>query len=269
MGVIFGGHDHIIELNHLYRLNLETCDTGAIYTGGRDAVTPWGCMVRYNYIHEVIGFGREHGTWGSPTFSWGIYLDDLASGATVFGNIVVGCLRGGVHIHSGRHNRIANNILVDGTLQQIEFNGWTDAHPYWAGQVDARQKNWEERQALPEWQHLEFGFTTPTADQPEGIAGMRDLYIRIDCRDNSGTVWIDDLSLREAETVDEWTAWQEMGLDRNSVVADPRFVDAAKNDYRLKPESPALKLGFEPIPVDRIGCYADPRRATWPLVTER
>jgi hypothetical protein len=43
------------------------------------------------------------------------------------------------------------------------------------------------------------------------------------------------------------------------------FVDAAKDDYRLQPESPALKLGFEPIPVERIGCYADPLRASWPV----
>ena len=466
MGVIFGGHDHIMERNHMYRLSLETCDTGAIYTGGRDAVTPWGCVIRHNYIHDVIGFGREHGKWGSPTFSWGIYLDDLASGASVYGNIVVGCLRGGVHIHSGRYNRIENNILVGGTLQQIEFSGWTEAHPYWASSVEARQKNWEQRQALPEWQRrypelflkpprewpplvmsgnriernilvatdssaaiyrcnslpydqtsfdhnvlwlggrpvrtgmgspkvkaigekelcpnpgfedgttgalppgwewyarpsaaaqarlstaathggsramevvcapadpgsqfefamvktvnlpvepgrsyclagwfkasrpdlrvnlvaqsyrekqyhwaretnalvgtewkrLEFGFTTPALDQPEASAGMRDLYLRIDCREQAGIVWIDDLSLREAETVDEWTAWQDLGLDRHSVVADPLFVDATRGDYRLKPDSPALGLGFEPIPVEKIGCYADPLRASWPLGSGR
>jgi hypothetical protein len=135
----------------------------------------------------------------------------------------------------------------------------------------ANQYHWaREASALvgSDWTRIEFGFTTPAPDQPEAVAGMRDLYIRIDCRDNSGTVWIDDLSLREAETVDEWTAWQEMGLDRHSLVADPQFVDAAHGDYRLRPESPALKLGFEPIPVERIGCYADPRRARWPLTPE-
>ena len=47
--------------------------------------------------------------------------------------------------------------------------------------------------------------------------------------------------------------WQEMGFDIHSVAADPLFVDAASGDYRLKPDSPALALGFEPIPVDRIG----------------
>ncbi len=30
-------------------------------------------------------------------------------------------------------------------------------------------------------------------------------------------------------------------------------VDAANDDYRLKPESPAFKLGFKPILVEKIG----------------
>jgi hypothetical protein len=63
-----------------------------------------------------------------------------------------------------------------------------------------------------------------------------------------------------------WEQWQEKGFDTNSVVADPLFVDAANDDYRLRPESPAFKLGFEPIPVDKIGPYASPLRATWPIV---
>lgn len=29
--------------------------------------------------------------------------------------------------------------------------------------------------------------------------------------------------------------------------------DSSKGDYRLRPESPALKLGFKPIPFDKIG----------------
>ena len=41
--------------------------------------------------------------------------------------------------------------------------------------------------------------------------------------------------------------------DVNSLVADPLFVDAASGDYRLAPKSPALKLGFQPIPIDQIG----------------
>jgi hypothetical protein len=65
---------------------------------------------------------------------------------------------------------------------------------------------------------------------------------------------------------DEWAAWQANGLDRHSLVADPLFENADKNDFRLKKDSPALKLGFEPIPFEKIGPYADSLRASWPIV---
>ncbi len=45
--------------------------------------------------------------------------------------------------------------------------------------------------------------------------------------------------------------------DPHSLVADPLFVDPSARDYRLKPESPALKLGFEPIDPSRIGLRPD------------
>jgi len=41
--------------------------------------------------------------------------------------------------------------------------------------------------------------------------------------------------------------WQKMGYDRDSIEADPMFVDLEGEDYRLMPESPALELGFEQI----------------------
>jgi len=47
--------------------------------------------------------------------------------------------------------------------------------------------------------------------------------------------------------------WRAAGYDADSLVGDPRFVDAAHDDYRLRDGSPALKLGFQPIPVERIG----------------
>ena len=47
-------------------------------------------------------------------------------------------------------------------------------------------------------------------------------------------------------------------MDRHSIIADPLFVDPEHDDYRLKPESPAItKLGFKPLPIDQMGLVKD------------
>ena len=43
------------------------------------------------------------------------------------------------------------------------------------------------------------------------------------------------------------------GIEGASVNADPEFYDIEQGDFRLKPTSPALKLGFVPIDMGRIG----------------
>ncbi|MGD0091793.1 MAG: right-handed parallel beta-helix repeat-containing protein, partial [Planctomycetota bacterium] len=43
------------------------------------------------------------------------------------------------------------------------------------------------------------------------------------------------------------------GAPGDSIVADPLFVDPEKGDYRYKPDSPALKLGLEPVDVSKAG----------------
>jgi len=49
----------------------------------------------------------------------------------------------------------------------------------------------------------------------------------------------------------------------NLVDVEPQvlFVNASKGDYRLKANSPAIKIGFKPIPLERIGLYRDEWRA--------
>ena len=42
-------------------------------------------------------------------------------------------------------------------------------------------------------------------------------------------------------------AWRASGHDRASVLADPLFVNASGRDFRLRPSSPALKLGIRSI----------------------
>ncbi|MCC7494145.1 MAG: right-handed parallel beta-helix repeat-containing protein [Fimbriimonadaceae bacterium] len=116
------------------------------------------------------------------------------------------------------------------------------------------------------WQQAKVAFRLPAEDQPEYRPGLAEtLYLRVILRRDEGELWVDGATLQAATLLDEWAAWQATGQDRNSLVADPRVVAAARDDYRLQPDSPAFGLGWEAIPFDQIGCYQDPERASWPL----
>lgn len=55
----------------------------------------------------------------------------------------------------------------------------------------------------------------------------------------------------------ELAEYREDGIEAHSIVADPLFKDIKNQDFSLKPESPALKLGFNPISMDNIGISED------------
>ena len=49
----------------------------------------------------------------------------------------------------------------------------------------------------------------------------------------------------------------------NLLDTDPHFRDAS--DFQLQEDSPAFKLGFLRIPMEKIGPYRSQDRASWPL----
>jgi hypothetical protein len=53
----------------------------------------------------------------------------------------------------------------------------------------------------------------------------------------------------------EWTLaeWRARGQDRDSLIADPLFVDPSAGDFSLQPRSPAIKIGFKPIDLSHVG----------------
>ena len=59
-------------------------------------------------------------------------------------------------------------------------------------------------------------------------------------------------------------AAKSIGVESRSTAGDPLFVDADNGDFRVKPESPALKMGFENFPTNDFGVRKPTLRAIAP-----
>jgi len=246
MAIGFGGNDHVIEFNEIHSVVYGSNDAGVIYAG-RDW-TMRGNRISWNYIHDIHGF-EDGGCMG-------VYLDDQFASATVYGNIFYRVppsrsWQAAVFVGGGRDNVVENNVFVDcGTAVLVDARGlgWQKVEGGVAGlirgldSVPYREEPWRSR--YPEM------LTLP--DQKPGTP-FNNLVARNIC---AGGRWADiEDGAREGVT-----------LVDNLVDPDPGFVNAKKLDFRLKPGSPAFKLGFKAIPVGKIGLYKAPLRASWPVV---
>ncbi len=115
-GLIFYGNDHVIARNEFYDVLKETGDCGAIYAG-RDW-TLHGTVIKNNFFHDLEGTeGRYQNA---------VYLDDMASGITVTGNVFLDC-HWGMLVGGGRDNLIQGNVFVGGS-RALSFDargvGW-------------------------------------------------------------------------------------------------------------------------------------------------
>ncbi len=120
------------------------------------------------------------------------------------------------------------------------------------------QTNGTTVNATSEWQEVEATGRMPKQGESQWKDWMKTFWLRVDCHNEAGQVFIDDVRITEAAPMDEWKSWQEAGWDQHSIVADPLFVDVSKDDFRLRPESPAItKLGFKPLPIDEMGLVKD------------
>jgi len=249
-GILIHGNDHLIEFNELHHLCLETGDVGAFYIG-RD-YSERGNVVRYNFFHHLGG----RGSIGSMA----VYLDDCASGVQVFGNIFYKTTRA-AFIGGGRDNIVENNIFVD-SKPAVDIDGrGLDPTPVWRDMVYVTMKDRLEAMnylappystRYPAIVSLEKAFQSPSGILPEGNRVVRNI---IKGENAANGKW-----LRVG-----WRAKREWIEVRDNLAGeDPLFVDESKMDFRLRPESPAWKLGFKPIPVEKIGLQVDEIRTTVP-----
>jgi hypothetical protein len=210
---------NIIEYNHVHHIGVRSNGDGPILSdmGGiyTLGIQP-GTVIRHNIFHDIAGF-RYGG--------WGIYFDEGSTHIVAENNLVYRTTHGGFHQHYGRENVVRNNILALARDHQIQ-------------------------RSRPE-EHQSFTFERNIVYWRSGalVAGnLSNLHFTF----NRNLYWHeggDEIQIGNMS----WDEWRERGMDVNSIIADPRFVDPKRDDFRLRTDSPAFKLGFVPFDISEVG----------------
>jgi hypothetical protein len=249
MAISFGGNDHLLEFNEIHNVCYESNDAGAMYSG-RDW-TMRGTMIRHNFLHHISGFeGRG---------CVGVYLDDMLCGTTIYGNVFYKVTRA-AFIGGGRDCIVENNIFVDckpALHIDARAMGWAGYHvgttmrerllamPYkeklWAERYPKLVDIWEDEPAAPKGNIVarnisQGGKWDEVYDQARSYVTFKDNLIDV-----------------FASLTDDF------------VLRDVHFVEEPPKNFQLRDDSPAYKLGFKRIPIEKIGLCKDEQCASWPV----
>ena len=275
--VLFGGNEHLFELNDVYRVVLETGDAGAFYTG-RDW-TFHGNIIRHNRIAD-LGAGSTH-----LDNVMGVYLDDCVSGITVEGNLFLRAGRG-IMVGGGRENPVLNNLFVDcATGMSIDSRGmtwrqWNNPNePSWRLEDKAQRLNYTQ----PPWSVKYPRLAAIMSDSPreplynpvqrnvfvdsrkqacafdKGVVGV---LAKLEVADN---LVVDTKGAKQGKAVPAYKGFRGLAGTADKPL-DLGFVDVGKDDLRLREQARLLTElpAFQPIPCERIGLFQDEYRKALP-----
>ena len=240
--VLYGGNDHVFEFNEIARVALSSGDVGAFYTW--NDWTSFGNVVRYNYVHD------------SPRAN-AFYMDDGDSGDVIFGNVAYRCSYGTL-IGGGHYNMVQNNLFID-CERGLHFDARGVARGYATNpnmirrlqSVNPQQPPWSVR--YPALAKLLTGRRdVPTGDVMEN-------NVLVDCKH--------PLFLAKKEDLIYSTVRDNLILTET----EAGFTDAARLDFRLRPDSAVFKklAAFKPVPFEQMGLQRDADRPVLPAADRR
>ena len=221
-------HNNRIEKNHIHHLGKGILsDMGGIYTLG---VQP-GTVLRGNLIHDI-----EKSNYGG----WAIYPDEGSAHILIENNVCYNTSSTVFHQHYGRENIVRNNIWAFGREGMIQLSRRGAAHTSLTFQCNIILSN----------------------GQPVNVGGYGHKLTEPNMVSDLNLIWdvAGEPFARQGQDKLTVAQLQEHGLERHSLVADPKFADAANGDFTLAPDSPAFALGFAPIDLSDVGPRSPEKR---------
>ena len=271
----WGGH--IIEYNHIHHTCRETGDHGPFNAWGRDQ---YWCL---SQSHLPYTSGRSHSAGNvlidamEPVIvrqnffeedsGWGLDLDDGASNYEIYNNLCVGV---SMKLREGAYRTIYNNIWVNGANSPCFHVGNDFNHDRYFRNITVmsitamkpeNDLNFNMGAAYGEIYTLiappahgpwleEVDFNCFYSDIGKFVARVQ---VRADAGEEEDWAALSQRMEKRKYSLEEW---QALGFDRHSVFADPLFVDPEHGDYHVRPELPALDLGFVNFEAQEAGLTA-------------
>jgi parallel beta-helix repeat protein len=247
---------NIAEYNFIRHACLEIADSAAINlwmeeVPKKDAERA-GHVIRYNMILDTFSLKAADGKVGKESgFTSGIYLDNYSSNCLVQGNVIARA-QTGVVVHAGKNNLIENNVFVD-CLANVRFQDlvtfvqgkgfYKQMEGFMTGNYLTHNIFYQSDPSAFLYS-LDSGWTDRTVSTSEA-----NLYFQ----SGEGKYLIQYTRDLNPEKTSTFADWKSSGFDMDSSIGDPLFNDPQNDDYRLKGQSPAFKLGFVPIDLGKIG----------------
>ena len=221
--------DNMIESNEIHHAMETMGDGNAIYIRGAGA----GNVIRRNYIHHLVA---------PMIMQAAIRTDGGQMDTLITENLVYKCTSQG--ILSKLNNSVENNIVADIIAPPRGYYLSLREGPL-TGATIQRNILYSSSTECKFIDELPAGKGRTSEDRRgRALAKASDA-------DTDFNIYYCAADPKVGEQMLEKE--QADGVDKNSLAIDPLFVDPANGDFRLQPNSPALKLGIKPLDLSNVG----------------
>jgi parallel beta-helix repeat protein len=222
-----------IKYNHIHHIGQGVLgDLSGIYILDNP-----GTIISNNLIHNILNYPLSYG-------GFGIYLDENAENVSVENNIVHHTNSAALMTNGCINALVQNNIFAFTSTEGLIRRAMGKGSP----------SSWTITRNIFINHHIApAGLQKQQGDSSSILWGKWEDKQHYKLDENIYYVFGEGMRPFFGKSFDEWRVYS--GQDSNSIYGDPAFSNLDALNFSLKAESPARKVGFEPIATQEIGRY--------------